>query len=27
LGGGVSPGMPRANIMALIEAAQEFSGG
>ena len=27
LGGGVSPGMPRANIVALIEAAQEFSGG
>ena len=27
LGGGVSPGMPKANIMALIEATQEFSGG
>jgi len=27
LGGGVSPGMPRANILALRAAAQEFSGG
>ena len=27
LGGGVSPGMPKANILALIEATEEFSGG
>jgi len=26
LGGGVSPGTPKANIMALLEAAREFSG-
>jgi uroporphyrinogen-III decarboxylase len=24
LGGGVSPGMPKANITALVEAAQGF---
>ncbi len=27
LGGGVSPGMPRENILALIEAAREFGAG
>jgi uroporphyrinogen decarboxylase len=27
LGGGVSPGMPKANVMALIEAAEEFNRG
>jgi uroporphyrinogen decarboxylase len=27
LGGGVSPGMPKANIAALLEAAQEFNRG
>ncbi|MBZ5515058.1 MAG: uroporphyrinogen decarboxylase family protein [Acidobacteriia bacterium] len=27
LGGGVSPGMPKANIMALIEAVEEFNRG
>ena len=25
MGGGVSPGMPKANILAMIEAAQEFN--
>jgi uroporphyrinogen decarboxylase len=27
LGGGVSPGMPRANILALREALREFNAG
>lgn len=27
LGGGVSPGMPKANILALVEAAEEFNRG
>ena len=27
LGGGVSPGMPRANILALVEAAHDFAAG
>jgi len=25
MGGGVSPGMPKANMLAMIEAAQEFN--
>ncbi len=27
VGGGVSPGMPRENIVAMLEALDEFNGG